>query len=190
MPASTAKHSAKVLHLRPKAFPAAKPEHGAPAPDSPSLSYTWERFGLIAREFPPLFKQHWAEIALNQDKVPLDPHWDRYFDFDIADILNVLTVRERGTLVGYLFVLVFPHLHYASTTWAQTDMFWLHPAYRQGRAGIRMFVEMEKHLKSRQVKVVHVVLKLHFEKERGTLAKLFTRLGYKAAETVMAKYIG
>lgn len=154
------------------------------------LSYQWERFGLIAREFPVLFRQHWEEIALNRDKIPLDPHWDRYYDFDIADILNVLTVRANGVLVGYLFVLVFPHLHYASTTWAQTDMFWLHPAYRQGGAGIRMFKMLEQHLKTRQVKVVHVVLKLHFEAERGTLAKLFVRLGYKPVETVMAKYLG
>lgn len=137
-----------------------------------------------------LFRQHWAEIALNQDKVPLDPNWDQYFAYDLADILNVLTVRADGVLVGYLFVLVFPHLHYASTAFAHTDIFWLAPPYREGWAGVRMFREMEKHLKVRGVKVVAVNVKLHFEAERGTLGPIFKRLGYKPIETVYSKYIG
>lgn len=137
-----------------------------------------------------LFKQHWLEIALNKDRIRLDPDWDKYFDLDLADILNVLTVRANGVLVGYVFVLVFPHLHYFSTTWAQTDMFWLQPAYREGWTGVRMFRELEKHLKTRGVKVIHVVVKLHYQAERGTLNKLFERLGYHPIETVMAKYIG
>ena len=112
-----------------------------------------------------LFKQHWKEIALNQDKIALDPDWQRYYDMDMADILNVLTVRSKGALVGYMFVLVAPHLHYCSSLWAITDIFRIDPAYRSGWAGIRLFKEMEKHLKLRGVKVAHVVVKLHFEAE-------------------------
>lgn len=165
-----------------------RPSPSAHAP--PKLTFAWERFGLIVKELPPLFKRHWQEIALNKDKVSLDPHWERYFDYDIADILNVLTVRANGALVGYLFVLVNQHLHYASTLYAQTDIFWLEPAYRQGFVGLRMFREMERHLKSRGVKVIHAVVKLHFEAGRGTLGPLFKRLGYGPVETVWSKYVG
>src|SRR5258708_3980238 len=57
--------------------------------DKPQRSFTasspvikWERFGYFAHELPPLFMRHWKEIALNQDEVPLDPNWDRYFEYD------------------------------------------------------------------------------------------------------------
>ncbi len=159
-------------------------------PPAPKLVYQWERFGLIAKELPVLIRQHWEEVETNRDTVPLDPHWDRYFEYDLLDILNVLTVRANGVLVGYLFVLVFPHLHHHSTMWAQTDLFWLNPAYREGWAGVRMFREMETHIKGRGAKVVKVVVKLFFEAERGTLGKLLKRLGYVNDETVWSKFIG
>ena len=105
-------------------------------------------------------------------------------------MLRCLTVRDGSTLVGYVFVLVYPHLHYASTLWAATDIFWLDPAYRQGLTGFRMFRLMEKSLKETGVKAIAVNVKLHFEASRGTIGKLFERLGYKPIETIYSKYIG
>ncbi len=154
------------------------------------LTYQWERFASIARELPPLFKRHWREIALNQDKVHLDPDWDRYFAYDLAGILHCLTVRSNGLLVGYVFVLVFPHLHYASTLWAQTDIFWLDPAYRQGLTGYRMLKEMEWYLKAGGVKVIYANAKLHFEAGRGTIGPLLKRLGFEPVEMIYSKFIG
>lgn len=93
-------------------------------------------------------------------------------------------------MVGYVFVFVFPHLHYASTLWAQTDIFWLDPVYRQGWAGIKIFRVLEKSLKEAGVKVIGVNTKLHFEAGRGTIGKVFSRLGYKPVEMVYSKFIG
>ena len=69
-------------------------------------------------------------------------------------------------------------------------MFWLDPVYRLGWTGIRMFKETEKMLKETGVKMVFVHTKLHFEADRGTIGKLFDRLGYKPVETVYSKFIG
>lgn len=154
------------------------------------LKIAWERFGYFAHELPPLFMRHWREIALNQDEVPLDPNWDRYFEYDLLGILQTLTVRSNGVLVGYVFMLVHPHLHYASTVWAQSDIFWLDPAYRSGWTGYRMFKEVEAGMRRLGVKVVMVNTKLHFAADRGTIGKLFERLGYKATETLFSKFIG
>lgn len=169
---------ARELHPLPKLSAPAKPE---------GFTFQWERLPAIAKELPPLFIEHWREIALNQDKIPLDPDWQRYFDYDLIGVLQVLTVRFGGVLVGYLFVFVHPHLHYASTLWAQTDLFWIKPAYR-GR-GVGLFTRMEKRLRELGVKVVHVNIKLHFEKNRGTLGKLFERLGYKACDMIYMKVL-
>ena len=155
-----------------------------------SLIYQWENFRVIARELPPLFKRHWKEIALNQEHIPLDPDWDRYFALDLAGVLRCLTVRDGPTLVGYIFFFVFPHLHYASTCWAQSDIFWLDPLYRQGWTGIRMFKTAEKQLQQWGVRVVTINVKLHFEASRGTIGKLLERLGYKPVETIYSKFIG
>lgn len=154
------------------------------------LAYRWERFGRIQKELPPLFAKHWREIALNQDKIQLDPSWDQYLAYDIANVLQVLTVRDEGKLVGYVFMLVHPHLHYASSVWAQSDIYWLDPAYRFGWSGIRMFREVEKGMKRLGVEVVLMNMKLHFQEDRGTIEKLFARLKYKPIEVLWAKYIG
>lgn len=154
-----------------------------PVAPEPVLKFQWERFAAIARELPPLFLRHWEEIALNRDSVPLDPNWPEYYRLDIAGVLRCLTVRtESGTLAGYHFVLIFPHLHYASTLWAQSDMFWLDPAYRAGWWGVKLLSVVRDQLRAAGVKVHFVNIKLHFEADRGTLAKVLRRLGYRHTE--------
>jgi GNAT superfamily N-acetyltransferase len=152
--------------------------------------FRWEPFSSIVRELPPLFRRHWREIALNQDKIPLDPNWELYFTYEVANVLHVLTVRDQGVLVGYVFMLVHPHLHYASSTWAQTDIYWLDPAYRFGWTGVRMFRAVEHRMRVLKVEQLLVNVKLHFEAERGTVGKLLERLGYKPFDMLYGKYIG
>jgi GNAT superfamily N-acetyltransferase len=171
--------------MQPAAALAERPTTSVPG--TRKLEFRWVSFGQLAREFLPLFKQHWREIALNQDDVPLDPDWDRYFQYDLAGILQVLTVWDGEVLVGYIFMLVYHHLHYASTKWATSDMFWLHPAYRTGWTGSRMFRQMELRMRLLKVTIVMVNYKLHFENERGGLARFFEWLGYKHVENVVAK---
>lgn len=163
-----------------------KQSHRPPRASAPARpEFAWERFSAIAHELPSLFRQHWREIALNQDAVELDPDWDKYLGLEALGILHVLTVRVSGALVGYVFVAVGPHLHYASTKWAVVDMFWLNPVYRFGWTGVRMLIENERHLREIGVKIVHIALKLHFK--GGRVAKLFKRLGYAPIEEVWAK---
>jgi len=157
--------------------------------DRAPLKFAWERFGQISQECLPLFRRHYKEVANFQDKVPFDPDWERYFAYDLADVLNVLTVRDGTTLVGYAFVMVHPHPHYVSTLWAICDLFWLDPAYRFGWTGVNMFREVERHARERGVKVMQWGIKLNFEADRGTIAKLFIRLGYTPTEVTVSKYL-
>lgn len=172
--------------LRPIKSPSAlaKPDNNE------SLSFQWERFSFISRELPPLFRRHWNEIALNKEAVPLDPDWNKYYDLDLLGLLAVLTARTRkGTLVGYYFVVLGPHLHYVSTKWGHTDMFWLDPAHRRGWTGIRMIRAMIDGMKKAEVKVLAVNLKLHFEQDRGTIERIFRRFGFAPSDLVMVKVL-
>ena len=153
--------------------------------DREQPEFGWERFHAIAHELPPLFTEHWRELALNQDIVPLDPDWDKFYALDIQGILRILTVRvPSGQLVGYVFLMAGPHLHYKSTLWGHVDIFWLDPLYRQGWTGIRLFKTLIRDAKTMGLVNLTVPTKIHFCDNRVT--KLLQRLGFKPIETVHA----
>src|SRR6266566_6767577 len=156
------------------------------APAAPE--FAWERFNQLAHELPPLFHEHWKELALNQDTVKLDPNWDQFYALDVQGILRILTVRMEGRLIGYVFLLFGPHLHYKSTAWAHCDMFWLDPVYRQGWTGVKMFKALLRGVEEMDAKIASVPVKLHFMNAR--VIKLLERLGFKQTEVIMTTRIG
>lgn len=162
---------------------------------SSPLVFRWEPFHKISKELMPLFKRHWQEIALDQEFVPLDPDWDLYYAMEVAGKLHILTARKEVTtnktmptdLVGYIFNLVGGHLHYNSTKFAHTEMFWLAPEFRKGWWPVKMFKENLAGLKEREVEVSTINFKLHFANAR--VGKLLARLGYTATDIVMRKVL-
>jgi GNAT superfamily N-acetyltransferase len=153
------------------------------------LTLQWERVTGLAKEISPLFREHWDEIALFKDSVALEPNWDLYFQYDILGLLHVLTVRADGVLVGYAFLIISPHLHYASTRYAHFDMFWLRPAFRKGLLGYRLLKESVVKAKELKADVMYAAVKRHFKEDRGTVGKLLERLGFEAQETVYYKLL-
>lgn len=161
-----------------------------PAPHAavrPDLTSQVEKFHEIARELPPLFEQHYREIAVDQDTIPLDPDWDRYFHLALSGMLIVRTARCDKTLVGYIFNLVGPHLHYRSTPHAEIEMFWLDPAYRGSAFALRWFRENEAMLRELGIRKVGVATKNGYK--GGRVGLIFKRLGYKPVETVWSKVL-
>jgi len=167
------------------ARPEPQPRQLPRASDPVRPEFAWERFSAIIHELRPLFREHWREIALNRDVVSLDPDWERYLALEHAGLLHILTVRVSGALVGYVFVCVGPHLHYASTAWAVVDMFWLNPVYRFGWTGVRMMRDLEKGVRNLGAKVLHISHKLHVKD--GRVSSIFRRLGYRPIEEIWAK---
>jgi GNAT superfamily N-acetyltransferase len=149
------------------------------------VEFGWEKFHQIAHELPPLFVAHWKELALNQDTIPLVPDWDKYYRLDVEGVLHILTARvSTGALVGYCFLMVGPHLHYASTLWSHADMYWLDPFYRQGWTGARLFKETVKGARLMGAANLTLATKHHFMDNRVT--KLLKRLGFAPIETIHA----
>lgn len=159
------------------------PQHSRPSgPAAPE--FAWERFHAIAHELPPLFLEHWRELALNRDAIPLDPDWDKFYRLDIEGILRVLTVRVEGALVGYLFLLVGPHLHYRSTLWGHVDMYWMDPSVRAGWTGVKLFKRLIADARTMGAANLTLSTKHHFMDNRVT--RLLGRLGFTPIETVHA----
>lgn len=150
-------------------------------PAAPELN--WERFNAIAHELPPLFLEHWREASL--EKYPLDPNWDLYYSWDIQGVLRCLTVRAEGALVGYLFLLLSPHVDHKTTLYAQAEKFWLDPVFRQGWTGVKLFKEAARAATEWGAVEFAVPVELHMMD--GRLARLLQRLGFRPVETIHSR---
>jgi GNAT superfamily N-acetyltransferase len=133
-------------------------------------------------EAEPLLRAHWQEIALDQDTVPLDDAWETYLGMERLDMLNIVTARDAGVLVGYCVHFIISNPHYRSLRVADNDIFWLHPDYRRGRTGIRLLQAAE--IVCRERGCNKIILK---EKVHRSLGRLMEYLGYTLIERVHAK---
>jgi len=158
------------------------------------LTFAVETINDALRDgFEDLAAEHWAEVALDKDAVPLSPDWPKYRWLEKAGILKSITARRAGRLIGYDVFFVQPTLHYSTSTWAVNDILYLDPEERRGMAGARLILESEKLLREMGVQKVLYHTKLHVHlghgKARGMVGDLLLKLGYKHVENVMAKLL-
>lgn len=133
----------------------------------------------------PLLPIHYKELALNQDKVPLSPQFDRYIDAENRGELLFIALRSAGEIVGYFIGFVAPALHYSTCLTCQMDIFYVLPEYRGGGAGFQLFKFVEKNLKQRGVQRMFVGSKMHKD-----ASWLFEKLGYVPVETYYSTWLG
>lgn len=137
--------------------------------------------GQMAIHWP----EHWAEVALNKDTIPLDPDFDSYDMHANSGVLHIVVARKQGAVVGYHVSIVRPHLHYRRSLSAFTDVYYVAPQYRTGRTPLRLFEFVEKTLKARGVQKIFTGTKLSLD-----AGPLFKHMGWTPTETLFTKYIG
>lgn len=142
----------------------------------------WSEFVKDAVE---LFPAHWEELALNKDKVPLSVQHDVYLAYEAAGQTLVVTLRQRGRLVGYFVGFVSPALHYSTCLTLQMDIFWTHPDIRGRLEGVKLFRAVETEAKRRGVQRIFYGSKLHKDASR-----LFEYLKMEPVEVYYTKWIG
>lgn len=136
----------------------------------------------VRAEAMPLLRQHWEEIALNRDRVPLDPDWEMYDLIERAGRFHVTTARRDGSLVGYASYFVGQNLHYRSLHQAESDIFFLGRPERRGLCAMRMLDAAEASLRARGVNKFIYRTKDHFD-----LGPLLLRRGCVLIEHVYAR---
>lgn len=144
-----------------------------------------EPFGPFLEEVKPMLQLHYEELALNKDKVPLAPQYEVYKARDDMGQVMVVTLREKGRLVGYFVGFIAPGLHYQTCLTLTMDIFWTHPDIRGGLAGVKLFRTVEKEAKRRGVHRIFYGSKMHKDASR-----LFEFLKMDAVETYYSKWIG
>jgi GNAT superfamily N-acetyltransferase len=146
------------------------------------MQYAQENFPAFIDECGSLIEDHWRQVALDQDTIPLDPDWEKYLAMDEMCIVHLTTARYHGELVGYAVYLLSNALHYKTLEVAEADMFWLAPEHRKGWAGVHLIKCAEASLKDLGVHKVFNKVKLHAD-----VGKVFEYLGHTAVERVYAK---
>lgn len=133
-------------------------------------------------EAQSLLVAHWEEIALDKDTIELSVATEQYRHLEAVGQLLIVTMRMDGRLVGYHVSFVKPHLHYAKTLMAFTDLFYIDPLYRRGLNAFGLFRAVEEQLYLLGVQRMHASCKLSLD-----LLPLFKRLGWTEIERNFAK---
>jgi L-amino acid N-acyltransferase YncA len=151
------------------------------------ISAQVETYADVIEHLAPVLPVHWEELALNKDAVPLDPDYEAYRTLEATGRLVIVTLREAGRIIGYFIGVCAPHLHYRTCLTLTMDIFYLHPAHRDGspRAALTLFAEVEREARRRGVQRWVVGCKLH-----RNASALFRRLGFTPIETFHSKWLG
>jgi GNAT superfamily N-acetyltransferase len=149
------------------------------------ITYQVERWAEFVEDLSTLWDAHWEEVALDKDKIKLDPHVAEYERLDETGQLHIVSMRDDGWLVGYSMFIVRPHLHYVQSLSAFNDVYYVKPEYRGKLATFRFFQYQEATLKERGVERMFTGTKMHLDNGR-----FFERLGWTETERLYTKYIG
>jgi GNAT superfamily N-acetyltransferase len=136
-------------------------------------------------DLQPLLPLHWAELAIHQDKMPLDVDYLTYHRQEEAGELLFITLRNRGDLVGYFAGLIGRSPHYKSTLACKMDVIYLYPEHRGFGAGKLLMDTIKAELKRRGVQVWYMGSKNH-----KPIEALFMACGFEPMETYFSQWIG
>lgn len=144
-----------------------------------------ENFSQSLEELKPLLPIHYADLALNKEKVPLSPQYDIYLERDNQGMIMFITLRKYGEMIGYFIGFVAPGLHYSTCLTLIMDIFYIHPDHRGDGGGWQLFKFVEEQAKLRGIQRMFVGSKLHKD-----ASWLFEKLGYEHCETTYTKWLG
>ena len=150
-----------------------------------AVKYQQEFLDGVVEDAKGLLESHWEEVALNKDKIQINPDWDAYYTLQEQGKLKVFTARDEGVLVGYFVVFVSPHIHYKDRLFAKNDLIYLTPSHRKGFTGIKLIKFAEGCLKEDGVSVLVVNTKNH-----KPFHKIMQFLGFTSEDIEYSKYIG
>lgn len=182
-----------MLHVSPKAAASttARPEASLPSSSPQSgrarLKCQWEPFSAIASEALPLLRRQDAEIGVHTDAIPLDPAWDRYFEYERCGILKIWTARHGDTMVGFVNCFLTTSLLCQSVLHGYAEHFYLAPEWRSGWTGRNMLRSCRKAMEALGAKVTRFHTNDTYEPDehgRSRVGALLRADGYEPIVTI------
>ncbi len=151
------------------------------------ISAQIESFVQCAEELAKLFPQHWEELALFKDRMPLSPQWQEYARREHIGQLFLATVRWNGKIVGYYTAQIAPGFHYSTTLTATHDLVYIVPEAREKGLALPLFRCVEREIKRRGAKLWFSGYKNH---NPLGMPQLLERLGFTPCDQYCARWIG
>lgn len=149
------------------------------------MEFNVEKMKDILPEMKPLIEAHWEEVCWNKGKVKLNPDYEKFFLLQDNNCLLLVTVRDKGKLIGYNINHLHYHLHFKDHIYAVNDSIYLEPKYRHSGIAKDMLEVTEQMLEQIGVSVVT----LHMNPD-NSYKSLADSCGYSPQELVYSKYIG
>ena len=146
-----------------------------------------ESFEHAIGELRRIFPEHWRELALFQDKMPLVPQYIEYVRREHAGQLFLATVRWDGKIVAYYTAQVMPGFHYGTTYTGTMDMLYVLPEVRGKGVIIPLMRCVERELRRRSVQIWYSGYKTG---NPLGLDQLLPKFGFIPADSYFAKWIG
>lgn len=138
-------------------------------------------------ELMEIFPIHHKELALFQDRMPLSPQRDVYFEREQNGNLFLATMRWNGRVAAYQITNVAPGFHYGQTLTATQDIVYVHPEMRDKGLAFPLFRVVRRELERRGVKIWHVGYKTSIPLG---LDRLLPMLGFSPGDTYLARWLG
>lgn len=93
-----------------------------------AVTFAWEKLAdLLAEGVQSIFVQHWEEIGLDHESVPLDLDLDQMLAEDKARRCRWFVARRHGRVIGYLPLIFWYPSRYCSTLHIQDDTIYVVP---------------------------------------------------------------
>lgn len=92
------------------------------------ITYQKEPIESCWDDFYPLLEDHFKENYPTD--LTFNPDYQVYYTLWMVDRLQIYTARDDGAPVGYISIVVSPHLHCKDVLWAMTDAIYVLPSYR------------------------------------------------------------
>lgn len=157
---------------------------------APSVTFKWDALADVQSDVEKLLRAHWREVDVFHDDAPLDPDWKRYAQLEEFGWLGIVAARAGGQLVGYMTIIIGPHLHHKTVKWATVDVMYLAPEYRHGWTGVRFIKAAERGLRKLGIRVFWFAVKEHFRNWRGRdVGEVLKFLGFDCVEVTYAKVL-
>ena len=131
----------------------------------------------LISELRPLWDEQYEELSNVKGVIRLNPDIEQLKMLDDVGTLVIITVRSEEKLIGYLFWLIFSHLHFTGVLHAIADLYHVTKAERGSGIGRNLFEYAINVCKERGVKRV-----LMGEKTEHNHSRLIESFGFEKTE--------
>lgn len=170
------------------------------------LVFTSEDVVDVKTDILYLLDLHYEELCARKDVIKLAPNFDQYQALEDAGKLMVYTARDAGQLVGYSVWFIDCHIHYQHQLFANNDIIFLHPSYRNKttawtvtRSYLRRLFGLKKKTKGvgeqlidyseTQLRLIGVTKAIWHVKFKLNWSPILFRRGYSREDFTMSKIL-